>query len=325
MSGSTTKDGRLRCSFGRDSHAQWPSSTPCNKLAVAKHQPKGSIVYSYYCDAHVEGISNQNDIVERSSQGFLVKSGAGGGVQITPVSKDKPMQIVRGMGQAIQRIEWDDERYPERLRSFTQAPDMLSCLGDVSLLKTPSLAIIGMRQPTPLGRGIAYRLAAFFAQAGYTIVSGLAQGIDAAAHQGALSVGGRTIAVLEAPLGNTSPRENRDLAQAIVQRKGLLFTSYYTNKPVPNGVRKPTYLQAALSLVVIPVQTEIKGNTLFICRNAQTMGDDLWVPLPAELDEEQYPECYAGIRILLKWKGIVPDVDKEGYSLLLECLRSIQE
>ncbi|HEU5377743.1 MAG TPA: DNA-processing protein DprA [Ktedonobacteraceae bacterium] len=323
MSRDTTKDGRLRCSFDRDSHAHRPRLRPCNRLAVAKHQPKGSIVYSYYCDEHAERIINQNNIVQHSSRGFLVKEGAGASEQIIPLSEDKDPQIVRGMGQAIQRITRKDRRYPERIRSFEQAPELLSCLGNVSLLETPSLAIIGMQQPTQWGRRLAYRVAAFFARAGYIIVSGLAQGIDTAAHEGALSVGGRTIAVLEAPLGNFYPFQNRDLAQAIVQRKGLLFTSYYTDAPVPDGIMKPIYLQASLSSIVIPIQTGVKGNTLFICRKAQSQGRGLWVPRPNNQDEEQYPECYAGIRLLLQWKDVVPIVGKEGYSLLLEHLRSM--
>ena len=183
------------------------------------------------------------------------------------------------MGRAVQCITWDDEHYPERMKSFPNAPDLLSCLGDVSLLKTSSIAIVGMQQPSTLGRSIAYRLSAFFAKSGYTIISGWADGIDIAAYEGALSVGGRTIVVLDTPLGNSSPIHNRKLAQAIVQKKGLLFTDFYTDKPVPNGIRKSTYLQSALALAVIPVQTGIKGGTLHICRSAQKQGCELWIPL----------------------------------------------
>lgn len=219
MSGGTTKDGRLLCSHNRDSHRQWPRLRPCNRVAVAKHQRKGSFVYAYYCEEHAELFINLNDIVQRSSRGFVIKDGPGALSQILPLSEDNAPLIIRGMGQAVQRIAWDDERYPERIQSSGYSPELLSCVGDVSLLKTPSVAIIGMRQPTQWGRLLAYRVAAFFARAGYTIVSGLAPGIDTAAHEGALSVDGRTIAVLEGPLGNYYPHQNRELAQAIVQKK----------------------------------------------------------------------------------------------------------
>lgn len=324
MAGSITRDGRLRCSTDRDSHAHWPRFRPCDKLAVVKHQPKGSIVYAYYCDKCAELISHQNDIVQRSPQGFWVKKEGRYLPQIIPVCEDNRPQIIKDMGQVIQRVEWDDERYPERMKSSTNAPDLLSCLGDIALLKTPSIAIVGMQQPTKLGQSIAYRLAAFFARAGYTIVSGLADGIDVAAHQGALSVGGRTVAVLENPLGNTYPTHNRDVARAIVQGKGLLFTNYYTNESVSSYIRKRAYLQAALPLVVIPIQTGVKGRTLHICRNAQIQGCELWVPFPVEWDEQESPECYVGIRRLLRWQNVVPFVGKEDYPMLLERLQRMQ-
>ncbi|MGH2637916.1 MAG: DNA-processing protein DprA, partial [Rhabdochlamydiaceae bacterium] len=155
------------------------------------------------------------------------------------------------------------------------------------------------------------------------IISGLAPGIDTAAHEGALSVDGRTIAVLEGPLGSYYPHQNRELAQAIVPKKGLLFTSFYTTTSVSDGRSKPLYLQAALSSAVIPIQTGIKGNTLFLCRKAQSQGCGLWVPRPNKQDEEQHPEYYVGIRSLLQWKDVVPIVGKEGYSLLLEHLQNI--
>jgi DNA processing protein len=324
MSGAVTRDGRLRCSFGRDSHRHWPRLIPCNRLAIVKYQPEGSIVYSYYCDEHAETITYQNDFVERSSKGFLVKDGKGYQTEIIPLSHDKQPMMIKDMGQTLQQITWDDVRYPQRMRSYSKAPDMLAYVGDISLLDAPSLSIVGMQQPTAIGQSIAYRIAAFFARQGYIIVSGLKQGIDVSAHQGALSGGGRTIAVMDGPLGNVYPRENRKLLQSIVRRGGLLLTSFYTNKHEVYRIVEPSYLQVILSLAVIPVQTGITGKTLHACRCAQKHGRSLWVPLPIEKDELQFPECYAGIRMVLKWQEVVPFAGKENYPMLLELLRKME-
>jgi len=281
-------------------------------------------VYSYYCDEHSETITYQNDFVERSSKGFLVKNEKSYHTEIIPLNHDKQPIMIKDMGQVIQQITCDDVRYPQRIRSYSKAPDMLSCVGDVSLLDAPSLSIVGMRQPTVIGQSVAYRIAAFFARQDCVIVSGLERGIDVSAHQGALSEGGRTIAVMDGPLGNVYPRENRKLLQSIVRHGGLLLTSHYTNKRSVYSIVEPSYLQVILSLAVIPVQTSVVGKTLHACRCAQMQGRGLWVPLPVERDEQQYPECYSGIRRVLQWKEALSFAGKKDYPMLLEMLRKIQ-
>ena len=87
MSGSVTRDGRLRCNHDRDSHTHWPRLYPCNKLAVVMYQPKGWLGPMYYCDKHAEIFLHQNDIVLRSPQGFFVKDGEGHRFQIIPYMK----------------------------------------------------------------------------------------------------------------------------------------------------------------------------------------------------------------------------------------------
>lgn len=225
----------------------------------------------------------------------------------------------------IQSITIDGPAYPLLMRSYAKAPHTLYCSGDVSLLNTPSLAVIGTRTPTPLGREIAYRIAAYFAQAGYTIVSGLALGCDAAAHKGALSVNGKTLAVLGTPLTNIYPKENRGLAERIKASGGLLISAYTDDKYAPWRFMERDHVQAALSLAVIPVQAGAKSGTLHTCTSALTQRRLVFVPLPVLLDEQRYPESYTGIRSLLSGNKTRGFTGKQDYPLLLSLLELAQQ
>jgi hypothetical protein len=86
MSGSVRKDGLLRCSFARDSHRTWPRLRPCNRLAVVKEQPQGSLVYHFLCEKHAQYVS-PDAIVIRSPRGFRVLHGKGAPFEIVPVSR----------------------------------------------------------------------------------------------------------------------------------------------------------------------------------------------------------------------------------------------
>lgn len=108
------------------------------------------------------------------------------------------------------------------MRQITYPPPLLFVHGDPECLRAPQLAIVGTRNLTPLGRETAHHFAAHLAGAGLVITSGLALGIDAAAHQGALAGGGPTIAVMGTSLDRVYPARHRDLAHAIAERGALL-------------------------------------------------------------------------------------------------------
>jgi DNA processing protein len=192
--------------------------------------------------------------------------------------------------------------------------------GDASLLNTPCLAIVGTRNPTPLGKKIAYSLAATFASHGYTIVSGLALGIDTEAHRGALSVNGRTIAVLGTPLHQIYPAENTGLADQIAEEDGLLVSQYKTVEHNPSRFVQRDLLQAEMSLAVMPIQAGRASGTLHACREALRLGKPVFVPYPVESDEEAYPESYEGIRWLMGEEGTYVFRGKEDYPEILRIL-----
>jgi DNA processing protein len=135
-----------------------------------------------------------------------------------------------------------DPRYPRALREIYDPPILLFARGRVELLQSVTLGVVGTRRPTPYGLAVAERLSADLAHAGLTIASGMARGIDSAAHKGALAAGGGTIAVLGCGADVVYPSENRKLA-AEIAAKGLIVsefpmgaTAFPQNFPIRNRI-----------------------------------------------------------------------------------------
>ncbi len=127
-------------------------------------------------------------------------------------------------------ITIDDEKYPRLLRETSSPPCLLFYKGNLDLLTSRSIAIVGSRKPSLAGVKIARNLAFELAQKGFVIVSGLARGIDTAAHKGALEAGGATVAVLGTGIDRVYPSENQELAEDI-SRRGLLIAEYPPGVP----------------------------------------------------------------------------------------------
>lgn len=149
-------------------------------------------------------------------------------------------QKVRDVGAAL--VTLGDTRYPEMLRGIFDPPPVLFCRGRVELLGAVNVGVVGTRHPTPYGVAATERLAGDLARAGVTVVSGMARGIDTAAHKAALSVEGTTIAVLGCGVDIVYPSENRKLA-AEIAAKGLIVsefpmgsTAFPQNFPIRNRI-----------------------------------------------------------------------------------------
>jgi len=139
--------------------------------------------------------------------------------------EDAVNQQQRMMAVGAQLVTIQEDRYPARLREIFDPPLLLFALGDLELIHSYSIAIVGTRSPTPYGLAAAERLSADLAKAGLTIVSGMARGIDTAAHRAALEAAGRTIAVLGCGVDILYPSSNRKLYETIGQR-GLLLSEF---------------------------------------------------------------------------------------------------
>lgn len=175
-----------------------------------------------------------------------------------------------------------DAEYPELLRALSGAPERLWVRG--RLAAAPAAAIVGSRRPTPYGLRMARRLAAGLARAGVTVVSGLARGIDTAAHQAALEAGGTTWAVLGSGLDSLYPPENAGLAAAIVTGGGAVLSELEPAQgPRPGFFPARNRIISGLSWAVVVVEGDPKSGSLITARWAADQGREvLAVPGPAD-------------------------------------------
>ncbi len=151
-------------------------------------------------------------------------------------------------------LTFDAPAYPAPFRSVEDPPYLLYIVGDPAIATGPAVAVVGTRTPTPYGREAARALSADLAAAGFTIVSGMARGIDTAAHGGALSVGGLTIGVLGHGIEQVYPPENRRLFSS-VRRQGLLLSEFSPGEtPKPGNFPRRNRLITALSEGVVVVE-----------------------------------------------------------------------
>ncbi|MDO6497333.1 DNA-processing protein DprA [Photobacterium sanguinicancri] len=160
-----------------------------------------------------------------------------------------------------------DNDYPDTLKVIPDAPPILFCAGNLTLLKKPIITVIGTREPTGHGEIIASRVTSWFTQKGWVIASGLAKGIDTIAHTSCLNNDGETISVLAHGLEKIYPAENKGLASKITDKKGLLITEYKYNSYVgkANFVERDR-IQAAIAKAVVLVQSDVTGGSLHASR-----------------------------------------------------------
>ena len=199
-------------------------------------------------------------------------------------------------------ITLDDDRYPVMLKNIPDAPPLLYILGQAEVLKQPQLAIVGSRNPTHAGKDIAHDFAVYLANMGMTITSGMALGIDAAAHQGALdslhtSAGGHglTVAVMGTGLDRVYPAKNRDLAHKIAE-KGVLVSEYAPGTPpLPGNFPRRNRIISGLSMGVLVVEAAVQSGSLITARLAIEQGREVFA-VPGSLHHPLAKGCHALIR-----------------------------
>jgi DNA processing protein len=190
--------------------------------------------------------------------------------------------------------------YPPLLRTIANPPVILYAKGHIPLLRqTNTIALVGTREPTPSGKNVAHFLASHFAERGYCVVSGLAKGIDAAAHEGVLDVHGKTIAVFGTPLDQVYPAKHKQLAERILEEEGLLVSELSLGqRAYRSAFVQRDRIQSGLSLAVIPVQTTLDGGTMHTVSFAKAQQRLIACPLP--LSSEKGANQYEGIYALLQ-------------------------
>ncbi|WP_240548241.1 DNA-processing protein DprA [Paenibacillus lignilyticus] len=181
----------------------------------------------------------------------------------------------------IQVITWFDDSYPKLLREIPQPPWILYAIGRVELLHRHAIAIVGTRGPTAYGRKTASDLARKLSERGLTVISGMARGIDALAHEGALEGFGSTVAVLGTPVDRIYPLENRGLYEQIV-RKGVVISEVAPGTPFHPGLFPlRNRIIAGLSLGTVVVEAAERSGSLITADQALDMSRDVFaVPGP---------------------------------------------
>ena len=174
--------------------------------------------------------------------------------------------------RGIQVLTWEDTAFPANLLRCEDAPPVLFVRGTLSATDAQAVAIVGTRTPSPKSAELAKRLAFELASRRWTIVSGLALGIDGAAHEGALASGGRTLAVLGSGIERLYPPQHVHLAQA-VEEKGALLSELHPSVTVsPQGLIARNRITSGLSRAVIVVQSGQDSGSVSTARRAWGQG-----------------------------------------------------
>ncbi len=186
-------------------------------------------------------------------------------------------QLARADAQGIIAFPLDDDRYPPLLRAIPDPPVVLWCRGETAHLSRPGIAVVGSRAATPHGLEMAARLAGDLARAGLVVVSGLARGIDSAAHAAALAAGGATVAVLGCSPDRVYPAEHAGLARNI-QSAGVLVSEFPpSTPPLPHHFPLRNRIISGLSHAVVVVEAPEKSGSLITAASAVEQGRDVLV------------------------------------------------
>lgn len=180
---------------------------------------------------------------------------------------DQELEKLAATGATI--VTWHDEAYPARLREIYDPPALLWVRGDATLLSKSSLAVVGTRHPTPYGTGMAERLARELALRGLIILSGMARGVDTAAHKGALAAKRPTMAVWGTGVDVIYPKENKSLAEQIIAGGGAILSELPLGTfPAPQNFPKRNRILSGMSVGVLVIEAAENSGTRVTARCA---------------------------------------------------------
>lgn len=218
-------------------------------------------------------------------------------------------------GPGRQLVTWGSPSYPALLAAIPDAPLVLFVEGDPASLSLPQLAVVGSRNPTQIGRDTASRFAGHLAMAGLAIVSGLALGIDAAAHRGALESGGHTIAVLGCGLDRIYPPENAALARQVAARGALVSDLPTGAAPIKQHFPRRNRLISGLSVGTLVVEAALRSGSLITARLAAEQGREVFA-IPGSIHSPLSRGCHRLIRQGAKLVETADDIFTELGALL---------
>jgi DNA processing protein len=208
---------------------------------------------------------------------------------------DAEDEIAHCRGHGVTILTELDSAYPRMLREIHDPPGLLFVRGTILSGDALAIGIVGTRHATPYGLRQADRLARALSRTGLTIVSGLARGIDAAAHRGALGAGGRTIAVLAGGVLNVYPPEHQQLAEEIAAQGAVLSETPPRAEPLAGVFPQRNRLISGLSLGVIVVEAADRSGALITARHAMEQGKEVFA-VPGSVENRTSRGCHRLIR-----------------------------
>src|SRR5664279_118764 len=212
-------------------------------------------------------------------------------------------------------LTYTDEDYPERLKEIYDPPVVLWVRGERSLLARPSLAVVGTRHPTPYGAGMAEMLSRDLSHRKLLIISGMARGIDTAAHNGALSANAPTIAVWGTGIDVIYPKENKSLAEKILLAGGAIVSEYRMGTfPAPQNFPRRNRLISGMSVGVLVVEAGEASGTRVTARCALEQNRDVYaVPGNVTSKNAWGPNTLIkqGARLVATWEDVWEDLPSQ--------------
>jgi len=209
----------------------------------------------------------------------------------------------------------EDEAYPERLREIYDPPSTLWIRGDVSQLARPGIAVVGTRQPSPYGAGMAELLSRDLANRRMVILSGMARGVDTAAHKGAIEAGGKTVAVWGTGIDVIYPKENKKLAEQIVATGGTIVSEYPLGTfPAPQNFPIRNRILSGMSVGVLVIEAAEYSGTRITARCAMEQNRDVYA-VPGNVTNKNAwgPNTLIkqGAKLTATWEDIWEDLPSE--------------
>lgn len=238
------------------------------------------------------------------------------------VDAEAELDLCRKMGVRV--ISRGAPGYPSMLGEIPDPPSLLYVRGTIEPADEIAVAIVGSRKCTPYGLRIAERLAGSLARVGLTVVSGLARGIDAAAHRGALAAGGRTIAVLANGLAEIYPPEHDELAREVAARGAILSESPMRQSPLAGLFPQRNRIISGLSLGVVVVEATPRSGSLSTARHAMEQNREVFA-VPGPVDSLPSRGCHSLIRDGAKLVESVEDILEELGPLVREVHHSPEQ
>ena len=214
----------------------------------------------------------------------------------TPAGQIKLQTLLHDVQANCDFILLDTEsHYPSQLLPYSDRPPILFGQGNPQSLLQPQVAIVGSRKPSPHGKQVAYDFAYYLAEKGFYICSGLAEGIDAAAHQGGLKYQ-RTIAVMGTGLDLTYPSQHQTLRKQILENNGCIISEFLPHTPpLQHNFPRRNRIVSALSLGVVVAEAALKSGSLGTAKSAAEQGKTIFA-IPGHIYSEHHQGCHQLIR-----------------------------